>query len=279
MTNFTKRLQAAKKSMRKNKILGQGSLFSGSVLRVVGALSIPTIWIVLSLSGVVQPLYLPSPIRVFQAIFDIQNPNLLVHISSTLALIVIGYTIGAIAGFLIGLLMRHSFISRNVLSPIIETMRPVPAVALVPFFILWFGYALGGKILLVAAGTFLIVVVGVVHSIDKLDPIYIRSTLAFGGNNWKFLRYAALPAIMPVMLGHLRVALATAITLAVVSEFMGATSGLGLVINTALSTFSSHTVFLAIIILGIIGGTMDLMLRAFYSTITAWSKEAKDALS
>ena len=262
----------------KDTILGRGPRTYAALLKVSGFLAVPVLWMCVSWSGVVKPLFLPDPIRVIQAAWDIQHPNLFVHTLSTLRLIVSGYALGVVSGYTAGLLLRHSFIVRNFFTPIIETMRPVPAVALIPFFILWFGYSATGKIVLIAAGVFLIIVVGVVNAIDTLDPLYIRSALALGGNNWKFLWHAALPAILPTMLGHMRVALAIAITLAIVSEFMGATRGLGLVINSALNTFSSHTVMLVIIILGMIGSILDAILCFIWSKLTKWPQEAREAL-
>jgi len=262
----------------KHTILGSGPRLYTVLLRACGFAAIPVLWVCLSWSGVVKPLFLPDPARVVQAAWDIKHPNLLTHTISTLGLITSGYVLGVIGGFATGLILRHSFAIRNVLTPIIETMRPIPAVALVPFFILWFGYAMIGKVALIAIGTFLIIVIGVINAIDTLDPLYIRSALALGGNNRKFLWHAALPAILPAMLGHMRVALAIAITLTVVSEFMGATRGLGLVINSALNTFSSHTVMLVVIILGAIGSTLDALLSFLWRRLTLWPQEAREAL-
>ena len=266
------------KRLHKHTILGRGPRASGALLRACGFLAIPLLWICLSWSGAVKPLFLPDPGRVIEAAWDIAHPNLFTHVIATLSLIVGGYTLGVVGGFAAGLLLRHSFIIRNFFTPIIETMRPVPAVALVPFFILWFGYSTTGKITLIAIGTFLVIVIGVTNAIDTLDPLYIRSALALGGSNGKFLWHAALPAILPAMLGHMRVALAIAITLTVVSEFMGATKGLGLVINSALNTFSSHTVMLIVILLGAIGSTLDALLCLLWSRLTKWPQEAREAL-
>ena len=267
-----------KNRSHKNTILGRGPRTYAALLKVSGFFAVPVLWMCVSWSVVVKPLFLPDPVRVIQAAWDIQHPNLFVHTVATLCLIVSGYALGVVSGYTAGLLLRHSFIVRNFFTPIIETMRPVPAVALIPFFILWFGYSATGKIVLIAAGVFLIIVVGVINAIDTLDPLYIRSALALGGNNWKFLWHAALPAILPAMLGHMRVALAIAITLAIVSEFMGATRGLGLVINSALNTFSSHTVMLVIIILGMIGSILDAILCFIWSKLTKWPQEAREAL-
>jgi len=164
-----------KNRSHKNTILGRGPRTYAALLKVSGFFAVPVLWMCVSWSVVVKPLFLPDPVRVIQAAWDIQHPNLFVHTVSTLCLIVSGYALGVVSGYTAGLLLRHSFIVRNFFTPIIETMRPVPAVALIPFFILWFGYSATGKIVLIAAGVFLIIVVGVVNAIDTLDPLCTRS--------------------------------------------------------------------------------------------------------
>ncbi len=263
--------------LRPRGILGQGPRGMGILIGAAASVALLVVWFTASWLEWVKPLYLPPPWRVVEAAFDIQ-PNILVHASYTLALIVVGFGVGVAVGFAIGLLVRQSFLLRSILTPIIESSRPVPAVALIPFFILWFGFSWAGKAVLIAVGTFLIIAVGVMNSIDRLDPVYLRTALSFGGTNWKFLRFAALPAIMPAMLAPLRIALANATILAVASEYMGATRGLGYVINIALNTFSSHTILLCVMVLGVIGGGLDLALRTAHARLTTWAKAAEEAV-
>jgi ABC-type nitrate/sulfonate/bicarbonate transport system permease component len=161
-------------------------------------------------------------------------------------------------------LVRQSFIARSILTRLIESSRPVPAVALIPFFILWFGYSWLGKFVLVSLGTFLIVIVGATEAIDRLDPIFLRVAVSFGATNSQFLLRGALPAIMPSLLAPLRIALAAAATLAVVSN--------------ALSTFASHTILLCGLLLGAIGGGLDWLLRRLHRRVVGWAKLADEAV-
>jgi ABC-type nitrate/sulfonate/bicarbonate transport system permease component len=259
------------------KLLASGPKSIQYALGLITSLLLGAMWLFTSKWGWIKPLYLPPPWRVAEAATEIE-PNLLVHSFFTTGLVVCGVFVGTVVGFLVGFFLRHSFIARAMISPLIDSSRPVPAVALVPFFILWFGFSWVGKLILVSLGTFLVVVVRVTEAIDHLDPIYLRIALSFGGNNWKFLRYAALPAIIPVMLGPLRIALAVAVTLAVVSEYMGSTRGLGYVINIALNTFSSHTILLCALLLGVIGGFWDWVLRKIHRRLVTWSKTVGDAI-
>jgi len=258
-------------------LLARGSRFAANALSVTVAAVLIGLWFLVSWRGWIKPLYLPTPWRVVEAAVDVE-PNIFIQACYTAALIVSGLIAGAALGIAIGLLVRQSFLARAILTRLIESSRPVPVVALVPFFILWFGYSLLGKFVLVSLGTFLIVIVGTTEAIDRLDPIFLRVAVSFGATNGQFLRRGALPAIMPPLLAPLRIALAVAATLAVVSEYMGATVGLGHVIYNALNTFASHTVLLCALMLGAIGGSLDWLLRILHRRTVRWVKLAEEAV-
>ena len=259
------------------RVLAKGSRKTGILLGILGTVLLLSTWFFVSWFRWIKPLYLPPPWLIVQAAFDIK-PHILVHTLHTAGLVSLGLSLGTLIGFGIGFWIRQSFIARSLLTPFIGSGRHVPVVALIPFFILWFGFSWIGKLVLVSLGSFFIVVVGVMNSIDGVDPVFLRTTLSFGGNNWKFLRYAAFWAIMPSMIGPLRIALAFAITVTVVSEYMGATRGLGHVMNIALSNFSSHTILLCAFILGIMGLIMDCGLRLIHRSMTRWAKTAEEAV-
>ena len=258
-------------------LLARGSKLASSAISATVIAGLVGLWFLVSWRGWIPPLYLPPPWRVAEAAFDVQ-PNVFVQALYTTTLIVTGLTSGTVLGIAVGLLVRQSFVARSILTRLIESSRPVPVVALIPFFILWFGFSWLGKFVLVSLGTFLIVVVGVTEAIDHLDPVFLRVAVSFGATNGQFLFRGALPAIMPPLLAPLRIALAAAATLAVVSEYMGATVGLGHVINNALSTFASHTVFLCALLLGAIGGLLDWLLRRLHRTAVRWAKLANEAV-
>jgi ABC-type nitrate/sulfonate/bicarbonate transport system permease component len=259
------------------RVLGKGARSVGFILNTVGPMLVIGMWVVISWRGWVPQRFLPAPWRVLEAAGDLE-PNIGVHAFYTAALVVTGLLVGVISALGIGFLLRHSFVFRSMVTPIIESWRPVPPVALVPFFIVWFGFMWSGKLLLVSFGTFLVLVVAVIEAIDRLNPVHLRTTLSFGGSNRHFLRYAALPGIVPGLIGPLRIALAVAITLAVVSEFMGATRGIGHVINVATSTFATHTILLCAITLGIMGGFLDWALRSAHRRFVHWSSTVEEAV-
>jgi ABC-type nitrate/sulfonate/bicarbonate transport system permease component len=156
----------------------------------------------------------------------------------------------------------------------IQSSRPVPPVAVMPFCILWFGFAIAGKVLFIALGVFLVVVIGVTDAIDQLNPTYLRVAASFGASNRRYLLYAALPGIGPSLLAPLRIAMSLAVSLAVISEYMGATQGLGYIINNAQTNFSTNTILLCTMLLGAIGSLLDLVVVQCHALVTSWAKTA-----
>src|SRR5580704_7408886 len=111
-----------------------------SWLRIVGVAFLLLIWTFASSLQLARPLVLPSPLSVFAAAQDI-GPVLILHTLSTIGRIVVGVSLGTWTGFALGMTMQYSRTAFLLLDGIVETARPVPPVAVVPFFILVFGFA------------------------------------------------------------------------------------------------------------------------------------------
>lgn len=246
-------------------------------IAVASMISILLLWFIITHWGIVKPMYLPTPKRVITAAVDI-GPNLLIHIGATLARVLVGFSFGALSGVTIGVLMSSNNLLFSALSGIIECWRPVPPIALIPFFILWFGFSDIGKIILVALGVFLILVVNTLESIRNVRPIYVRVGMNLGASKSKLYRSIILPAILPSLISGFRISMALSISLVIVSEFMGATWGLGYLISVAKVTFSTHTILLSIFIIGIISWLLDTALRKTTEIILPWAEKSTEAI-
>ena len=261
--------------LRKAAVLGStGPATPWALLGVAATIGL---WAVVSSAQWVNPLLLPPPARVIGAIKDI-GFDLFWHAAATIGRIVGGYTLGVLLGLVLGTAMQYSRKTYVFWDGIVETARPVPAVALVPFFILVFGFSEFGKILLVTLGVGLIITVATVESIERVPTVVIRWGLVLGLPRRDLFRQIVLPAAIPELRSGFRIALATAISLVIVSEFMGSTYGLGYLISVAKVTLTTPTLFLAIIILGWISWIADRMLRYAFDRKTAWDVRAKGAI-
>lgn len=242
---------------------------------------IPTIlllvWYIVTEIGLIKTLFLPHPFSVFEAAIDTKN-SILIHAISTLLRLVFGCIIGLCVGFLLGLLMKYSHTIDRLLYKLIESWRPIPAVALIPFFLLWFGFSNFGKILLVTLGVALIMVVNTYEAVNNVKPIFIKAAYSLGAKKLEIFKTVIIPAILPELKSGLRISLATGFGLVIVSEFMGADYGLGYLINISKITFSTHTILLAILIIGIIAVFLDKIVQRIANRLTTWAPKLNEAV-
>lgn len=243
----------------------------------LGVGSFLLMWYVVSKVGVVSSLVLPSPQDVLYSINQV-GWDLLLHFIATLLRIVIGFAAAAIIGGLVGILMQYNSKVYVILDGIIESWRPVPAVSLVPFFVLIFGFSENGRFLVTVLGTGLVIVVTVFEAISRVDPALIRYGLVCSLNRRRLFSRVILPASVPSMRAGFRVGLALSVTLVVVSEFLGAQYGLGHLISTAKITLNTSVLLLCIFLLGFLGWALDNILRTIFNCMGGWELSAKEAL-
>lgn len=262
------------KKLSVEPILGSGA--RRGFYPLFGVIFLILVWTLVSYFGWVNTLLLPSPLRVIESVKDI-GPTLLLHISATLFRVFIGYSLGIIIGVSIGVLMQYDSRVFRALDGLIETFRPVPPVAVVPFFILIFGFSEYGKILVTFMGVGLLIIVTTIEAIERVPASVIRWGLVLGLRRRVLFRRIILPAAWPEMRAGFRIAMALAITLVIVSEFMGARYGLGYLISVSKVTLTTPTILLTTMILGWIGWGLDRILRFIFDKTTAWDLRARGA--
>jgi sulfonate transport system permease protein len=257
-----------------NSVLGSAA--RASYLNVLGVVGFLAIWSLIAFSGLVSPLIIPSPMRVLGAVTDV-GWKLVEHVAATVVRIVTGFTFGAALGMTLGIAMQYSRRFYLIADGLVETFRPVPPVALVPFFILVFGFAEIGKLLVVTMGVGLMITVTTVEAISRVPTGVIRWGLVSGLHRGALFRLVIFPAAWPEMRTGFRIALAAAVSLVIVSEFMGATYGLGYLISVSKVTLTTPTILLSTMLLGWIGWLLDRALRWLFDSTCRWDTRAKEA--
>lgn len=247
--------------------------------RYLGLLSIGLyflVWFLLTEQGlgIVPPIKFPSPLMVIEAAIRIRDviPG---DILATLMRVIVGFTLGVALGLGLGLLMSYSKKALYFFDPLIESMRPVPVIAMIPFFLMWFGIGETGKLLLIVLGVFAIIVVSTVEAVRNVPDIYMKAAHSLGASKAQRFRTIIMPAIIPELVGPLRVAAALSFTLVVAAEFMGAQAGLGYRILEARRLFNTDVILLGITIIGVLSAISDTAIRIFTSYLTRWSGRAK----
>lgn len=243
--------------------------FQWYIIPFVGAILTPLLWILLKSFVGISDRYLPSIKDVFFAVKDIE-PNVFLHTFYTISRLIIGTLSGIFLGISLGLFAFKSTLFRKIAFPSIQSIRAIPPIATVPFFILWFGFSETGKYIMVILGIALNIGIATHQILTKIPEKYEILFKSFKIKPRKLTFTYSLPTVFENILPTIRFSLSTAIGLVVVSELLGAQVGLGYLIQTSRSTFSMHVVFLAAIILGIINFLMDYLVRLFWKRIIFW---------
>lgn len=242
---------------------------SKTITTLLGAVFLPAIWLFLHYIVGVGERFLPDPVRVVQAIGDLQ-PSLLSHSTQTTIRFALGSALGILFGVATGLLLFKSTVARLFLTPSIQALRAIPPIATVPFFLLWFGFSEIGRYVLVIFGVGLNLAIVTYQILDKIPEKYAVAFRSFAVKPQEKIVSFALPLIAENILPTVRFGLSVAIGLVVVSELLGSQVGLGYVIQTSRSTFALHSIFLATAALGVIMVLVDYIVVKLWQKIIYW---------
>lgn len=205
-------------------------------------------------SGWINSLTLPRPSDVLQTFKELHSSGQLYkHVVPSLMRLFFGAILGVGAGICIGVLMGLFSIIRSGLVPLVAALFPIPKIALLPLFVIWFGIGEGSKYALIAFGTFTPTVVATYGAVDNVDRTLIRMGQSFGLSWWSIVRKIVLPGALPGILSGLRISLAIAIILLVAAEMLGAEYGIGAYILEAGSLYDLERLFAGVIILSLLG--------------------------
>ncbi|TMM51342.1 ABC transporter permease [Sulfitobacter sabulilitoris] len=214
-------------------------------------------------TGFISPLTLPRPSDVlltFQELYV--SGALFKHLIPSLTRLLVGAAIGATVGISVGVLIGLFSYVRAGLVPLVAAIFPIPKIALLPLFVIWFGIDEASKYALIAFGTFTPTVVATFAAVDNVDRTLIRMGQSFGLSWFSIVRKIVLPGAMPGILSGLRISLAIAIILLVAAEMLGAQYGVGAYILEAGSLYDLERLFAGVVILSVLG--------VLVSTVIGW---------
>lgn len=197
--------------------------------------------------GLVPNFMLPSPVQVVSALVA-DFPLLLSHMWTTLSEAALGLAIGVAVGFVFAILMDKFETFYLAFDPLLTVSQTIPTVAIAPLLVLWFGYGLMPKVLLVVLTTFFPVTVALASGFRSVDPDQVDLLRTMDATEWQIFRYAKLPAAMEQFFSGLRISATYAIVGAVISEWLGGFTGLGVYMTRVRKSFAYDRMFAVIII-------------------------------
>ncbi len=229
------------------------------------------LWEVATRTGAVSSLTLPRLSDVLLTFVQLYDSGLLFkHLLPSLQRLAVGAALGAAAGVLVGLAIGLFTLARAGLVPVVAALFPIPKIALLPLFVIWFGIDEGSKYALIAFGVFTPTVVATYGGVDNVDRGLIRMGQSFGLAWLSIVRKIVLPGALPAILSGLRVSLSIAIILLVAAEMLGAQYGIGAYILEAGSLYDLERLFAGVIILSALGVTVSWLIGLAERRLLAW---------
>ena len=230
------------------------------------------LWCLATYGGLVRTDFLPPPHAVVAAAVRFAaDGRLFVDIWASVRVILLGFVISSLLAVPLGILMGSFRIVQAAIEPTINFIRYLPVTSMIPLLILWVGIGIEQKVSVIIIGTFFqqIVLIADVASQVSRDLINVSYTL--GANRRQVVTRVLIPATLPGVVDTLRVTMGWAWTYLVVAELVAANTGLGYLSLQAMRGFRVDVIFLAILIIGLLGMIMDFTFRSLRRWLLAWA--------
>jgi sulfonate transport system permease protein len=228
-------------------------------------------WKFASDAGIINKNIFAGPESVFQILEEmLDNGKYIRNVTASLQRVVEGYVIGALLGFLLGTLIGLYKTANRVFVAVIGILRPIPPIALIPFFILWLGIGETSKITVIAIGSFWPVLLNTMQGIQEADKKLLEVADVFGKSRLTMFVKIVLPSAVPAIFTGLRLGISQAWTCVVTAEMIAASAGVGFMIQYARELAQPNMLFLGIITIGLIGVIIDLFMLFLQKKIVYW---------
>ncbi|WP_282077753.1 ABC transporter permease [Epibacterium ulvae] len=222
-----------------------------------------------------ESLYLPAPetvwnrtVKIFKEGF--RNFTIWEHLGFSLYRVVFGFILGAVVGIPLGYAMGLSNWFRGWFDPIVEFMRPVPPLALIPLVIIWAGIGEAGKIILLFLAALWIMAIAARSGVSGVNISKVHAAYSLGARKWQIMRHVIIPNSLPEIFTGARVAMGVCWGTVVAAELVAAEQGAGMMIMTASKFQNTDIVIMGIVLIGVIGFGIDMMMRWAERHLVPW---------
>jgi NitT/TauT family transport system permease protein len=238
-----------------------------------GLLLLIGLWALVTLIGNYPAFILPGPLLVFDKFIEIvADGTLWFHTQATLVEIMGGLALGLSTATILGYILAKSPLLERLAGPYIVASQSIPAVAIAPLLVIWFGSGKLSKVLICALIVFFPVLINTIVGIRSVDRGLKTLMRSLRANRWQMFIWLEIPAAMPVLLGGLKIGVTLSVIGAVVGEFVGADQGLGYLINLSKGLFNTPLLFAALITLSLISLTLYLIVTGLERWLLAWRR-------
>ncbi|TMV15332.1 ABC transporter permease [Arenibacterium halophilum] len=222
-----------------------------------------------------EPIWLPAPEAVAARVVEIasegfRGSTLWEHLGYSLFRVIVGFLFGALVGIPLGYAMGLSDWFRGWFDPIVEFMRPVPPLALIPLVIIWAGIGELGKIILLFLAALWIMAIAARSGVSGVKISKVHAAYSLGASKWQIMRHVIIPNSLPDIFTGARVAMGVCWGTVVAAELVAAEKGAGMMIMVASKFQNTDIVIMGIILIGIIGFGIDMLMRWAERVLVPW---------
>lgn len=234
-------------------------------------LLVAVVWQIAGDWGFVSQRFLPTPIPIAEAGFELlRSGELMHHLGISLGRAALGFLLGGGLGLAFGLVVGLSQRAENVLDPSVQMLRMIPHLALAPLIILWFGFGELSKVLIIAKGAFFPLYIHTFLGIRSVDNKLFDVARVLEFSRTRRLWRLVLPAALPNILLGLRLSLSLSWLGLVVAELIGSQAGVGFLINFAKQNSNTEVIFVGILIFAVVGKLVDSLVRLLERRWLQW---------
>ena len=229
------------------------------------------VWSILTYGGLVDPLFLPSPGRVFQAGVDLfAELGFTADILNSVYRVMLGFIVAALIGVPLGLFMGTFKVAEAFTEPVVGFIRYMPASAFIPLFILWLGIGDIEKIAIIFVGSFFQLVLMVAVVAKNVHKDMLETAYTLGAKRFQVIWKVLLPASLPGIVDTLRIIVGWAWTYIIVAELVASASGIGYMIISAQRMLRTGNIIFGILTIGILGLITDYFCKWLYNRLFPW---------
>ena len=229
------------------------------------------VWEITVKSLNVSPLILPAPSRIFESLGQlVAQKSTWSHVQVTVTEIIIGFVVGVVAGVIVGVLLGKMPLLEASVRPLIIAMEVVPKVALIPLFVIWFGFGMTSKVIIASLLAFFPIMLNVLLGVRSVDRGHRDVMQSINASRWQTFRHLEVKSMMPHVFAGMETAIVLAVIGTIVGEYLGGNEGLGYMVVRTLNELNAPALFAVILMLAAVGLIMYFIVTSFKRFVIPW---------
>ena len=251
------------------------------IIRILGILLFLSIWQVLSI--ILGPFKLPGLVKIFESFINVIYTSKKIeiqgggtsgigpHLLYTARMTLLGSSLGVLFGITLGIILTWSQKFKRIFEPILKAIRTIPPLAVIPFFLMWFGPTLKGQIMMLFFYSTMMLTFNTLEAVNNVDPVYLKYAYTLGATRGRVYRTVVLPAIIPQLIGGIRVVIGVSWGIQIIAELMGSPMGLGQVFSMSIALHAIEIIIPGVIWIGLVAYIFDTIFIRIANWITRWT--------